>query len=86
MAPVVLNIVCFRNCPTKVPEGERNKFNEELLVRLHESGVAAPSYTTLGGRYCLRAALCNHRTRSSDLALMMDAVVKIGAELAAGGV
>jgi len=33
--------------------------NEELLIRLHESGVAVPSYTTLGGNYCLRAAIAN---------------------------
>jgi glutamate/tyrosine decarboxylase-like PLP-dependent enzyme len=82
MAPVVLNIVCFRYSPRNMPDAARNKFNEEVLVRLHESGVAAPSYTTLGGRYCLRAAIANHRTESSDLKMMVDAVVKIGADLA----
>ena len=86
MAPVVLNIVCFRYRPTGMPEEKLNPFNEELLIRLHESGIAAPSYTTLGGRYCLRAAISNHRTRSSDLAVMVDAVTKIGADLAATGV
>jgi glutamate/tyrosine decarboxylase-like PLP-dependent enzyme len=85
MAPVVLNIVCFRHRPAGMPEEELNGFNEELLIRLHESGIAAPSYTTLGGRYCLRAALSNHRTRHADLALMVDAVARIGSELAAGG-
>jgi hypothetical protein len=68
-----------------MPEEQLNKFNEELLIRLHESGIAAPSYTTLGGRYCLRAALPNHRTRQADLALMVDAVARIGADLAASG-
>jgi glutamate/tyrosine decarboxylase-like PLP-dependent enzyme len=85
MAPVVLNIVCFRYRPPGMPEEQLNKFNEELLIRLHESGIAAPSYTTLGGRYCLRAALPNHRTRQADLALMVDAVARIGADLAASG-
>jgi aromatic-L-amino-acid/L-tryptophan decarboxylase len=69
-----------------MPEAELNKFNEELLIRLHESGVAAPSYTTLGGRYCLRAALSNHRTQSPDLKMMVDAVVEIGANLALSGI
>ncbi len=82
MAPVVLNIVCFRYCPPAMAEEKLNKFNEELLIRLHESGIAAPSYTTLGGRYCLRAALANHRTVSSDLKMLIDAVIEIGAELA----
>ena len=85
MAPVVLNIVCFRHkLPGRLDEAA-NKFNEELLIRLHESGIAAPSYTTLGGRYCLRAALSNHRTRSSDLAVLVEAVVKIGREMTDAG-
>lgn len=86
MAPVALNIVCFRYRADGLGEAELNKFNEELLIRLHESGIAAPSYTTLNGRYCLRAALSNHRTRSEDLAILVDAVLKLGAELAGTGV
>lgn len=85
MAPIVLNIVCFRHQVPGRPDETANKFNEELLIRLHESGIAAPSYTTLGGRYCLRAALSNHRTLSSDLAVLVDAVVKIGREMTDAG-
>jgi aromatic-L-amino-acid/L-tryptophan decarboxylase len=83
MAPVKLNIVCFRYRPQHLPEERWNAFNEELLIRLHESGVAAPSYTALGGRYCLRAAISNHRTQSSDLALMVDAVAELAARMVA---
>ncbi len=85
MAPVVLNIVCFRYRPRNMREAELNQFNEEVLIRLHESGIAAPSYTTLDGRYCLRAAIANHRTESADLKMMVDAVLKIGADLAGNG-
>jgi aromatic-L-amino-acid/L-tryptophan decarboxylase len=85
MAPVVLNIVCFRYRPRGAAETDLNAFNEELLVRLHESGIAAPSYTTLDGRYCLRAALANHRTQSSDLRMLVDAVREIGAAMAGAG-
>ncbi len=84
MAPVVLNIVCFRFRPEGVAEAALNALNEELLIRLHESGIAAPSYTTLHGRYCLRAAIANHRTEPGDLRLMLDAVLDIGAALTAG--
>ncbi len=82
MAPVKLNIVCFRYRPRHLPEDRWNAFNEELLIRLHESGIAAPSYTTLGGRYCLRAALCNHRTQPNDLVMLVDAVADIAAKMA----
>jgi aromatic-L-amino-acid decarboxylase len=82
MAPVVLNIVCFRYRPATVTAGDLNAFNEELLIRLHESGIAAPSYTTLNGEYCLRAALVNHRTQPNDLRMMIAAVLKIGAAMA----
>jgi glutamate/tyrosine decarboxylase-like PLP-dependent enzyme len=83
MTPVVTNIVCFRYEPGQMDEAALNAFNEELLVRLHESGVAAPSYTTLGGRYCLRAAIVNHRTVSEDLRIMVDELARIAGEMLA---
>ncbi len=83
MAPVVLNIVCFRYRRPGATEAQANAFNQELLIRLHESGIAAPSYTTLGGKYCLRAALANHRTRPEDLGILVQAVLKLGADLGA---
>ncbi len=81
MAPVVVNIVCFRYNPGGLSVEKLNALNEELLIRLHESGIAAPSYTTLNGEYCLRAALSNHRTRDGDLHLAIEAVRKLGASL-----
>ena len=82
MAPVSLNIVCFRYRGAGGTQAQLNALNEELLIRLHESGVAVPSYTTLGGNYCLRAALANHRTRAADLSVLIDAVLRGGRELA----
>jgi aromatic-L-amino-acid/L-tryptophan decarboxylase len=83
MAPVHTNIVCFRFNPGDREPQQLDALNEELLIRLHESGVAAPSYTTLGGRYCLRAAITNHRTVDSDLDVLVAAVKALGLELAA---
>jgi len=82
MAPVVVNIVCFRYNPGGLSVEELNALNEELLIRLHESGIAAPSYTTLNGEYCLRAALSNHRTLHEDLESAIDAVRRFGREWA----
>ena len=81
MAPVVLNIVCFRYRRAGASDAELNELNKELLIRLHESGIAAPSYTTLNGKYCLRAALANHRTRPEDLTILVKAVLEIAAAL-----
>ena len=83
MAPVATNTVCFRCNPGGMTDAQLNEFNAELLIRLHESGIAAPSYTTLHGRYCLRAAIVNHRTVSDDLAVMMRALASLARALRA---
>jgi len=81
MAPVELNIVCFRYNPGGMDESALNALNQELLIRLHESGIAAPSYTTLDGKYCLRAAIANHRSRREDFNLLIKEVLQLGKEL-----
>ena len=80
-APVPLNIVCFRYVVPGYTQEQLNRFNQELLMRLHESGIAAPTSTTLNGEYMLRAAITNHRSRREDFAMMVEAVVKIGKEM-----
>jgi aromatic-L-amino-acid/L-tryptophan decarboxylase len=78
LAPVRTNIVCFRYNPGGLDTAALNALNQELLLRLHEGGVAIPSYTTLGDRYCLRAAIVNHRTTSADLPPFVAAVTALG--------
>jgi glutamate/tyrosine decarboxylase-like PLP-dependent enzyme len=82
LAPTSLNIVCFRY----VGEGQRseetlNALNRELLIRLHESGIAVPSYTMLDARYSLRVANVNQRSQQDDFDILIQAVIKIGKEL-----
>ena len=72
LAPVGMDIVCFRFNPGGLDEVSLDVLNKELL-RLYESGVAVPSYTTLAGRYCLRVAIANHRTTGADLLPRDDA-------------
>jgi len=81
-APIGLDIVCFRYNPGGLDAEALNTLNRRLLVLLQEGGVAAPSYTTLHGEYCLRAAISNHRSRFEDFDLMVDEVVRIGRQLA----
>lgn len=74
LAPVALNIVCFRY-------GERDAVNEEIVVQLQEQGLAAPSTTRINGKLAIRVNITNHRTRDSDLVFLIDKVLKIGATL-----
>ncbi|MBT8047108.1 MAG: amino acid decarboxylase [Xanthomonadales bacterium] len=84
--PVGLDIVCFRYNPGNLAPQPLNDLNKELLVRLQRGGVAAPSYTTLRGHYCLRVAISNHRSRPEDFDLMVREVVRIGNDLVSGTV
>ncbi|MES2185364.1 MAG: aminotransferase class V-fold PLP-dependent enzyme [Pseudomonadota bacterium] len=73
LAPVELNIVCFRYCCT-----DPNAVNTEIVADLHESGIAVPSATTLDGRIAIRAAIVNHRTTSDDIDALLDATLACG--------
>jgi glutamate/tyrosine decarboxylase-like PLP-dependent enzyme len=55
--------------------------NTEIMVRLQETGVAALSDTVIGGRHCLRVAICNHRTRNEDLHVLVAEMMKLGTQL-----
>ena len=81
MAPIGLNIVCFRFNPGKMDDETLNALNKEILIQLQEQGTCAPSYTTLNGRYCLRAAIANHRSVQNDFDVLVEQVVGIGRKL-----
>lgn len=81
LAPAPLNIVCFRYNPGGMHEAALNALNQELLIRLHESGVAAPSNTTLNGKFALRAAITNHRSRREDFEIMLEKVIELGRQI-----
>ncbi len=79
LAPVSLNIVCFRyRCK------EPDRVNAEIVARLQESGIAAPSTTILGGRLAIRAAIVNHRSNRSDIDAFVDAAIDLGNSLTRG--
>lgn len=78
LAPVRLNIVCYRYHPGNCSDKELNSLNKEILMRLHEQGIAAPSYTMLNGRYAIRTAITNHRSRFEDFEALVKTTVRIG--------
>jgi len=80
-APAPLNILCFRYAGGIKDKEILNALNKELLLQLHESGVAVPSYTTLNDNYSLRVANTNHRTLNKDFDILVEKVVEIGKAL-----
>ena len=81
MAPIGMDIVCFRFNPGGLEIEALNALNKEILMQLHERGIAAPSYTTLNGQYCIRVAIANHRSTQDDFDVLAREVVRIGQEL-----
>ncbi len=81
MAPVVINIVCFRYVGRGGTEAELKALNTEIMLRIQESGVAVPTDTTLRGRHSLRAAINSHRTRRADLDVLISEVLRWGENL-----
>jgi len=73
LAPVQLNIVCFRYRSQDADEA-----NARIVIDLHESGIAAPSTTMIGNRLAIRAAIVNHRTEPRDIDALLAAVVASG--------
>ena len=83
LGPAPLNVVCFRYRPPACSDERRLKaINREILLQLQESGEAVPSSTQREGRFALRVAITNHRTRLSDIDRLADAVLKLGARIA----
>jgi glutamate/tyrosine decarboxylase-like PLP-dependent enzyme len=73
MAPVELNIVCFR-----YRAEDTNRVNEAIVVALQESGIVAPSTTRIGGRTAIRAAIVNHRTSRTEIDALVDGALSLG--------
>ena len=74
LAPVTLNIVCFRVCRG---HPDLDWLNDELVKDLHESGLAVPSTTTIDGQRAIRAAIVNHRTEPRDVDAMVDGLLEL---------
>jgi aromatic-L-amino-acid/L-tryptophan decarboxylase len=81
MAPVSMSITCFRMVKSGYSENQLRDLNREILLRLQEEGIASPSSTILNGKYTLRVANVNQRTRMEDMDLLVSEVLRIGAEI-----
>jgi aromatic-L-amino-acid decarboxylase len=78
LAPVELNIVCFR-----YRAADANRVNGDIVIAIQESGIAAPSTTLLDGKLAIRAAIVNHRTDTCDIDALISAVLEFGGQQSA---
>ena len=85
MAPVELNIVCFRyrfgSSANPATDDLANQLNRQIVITLHESGAVAPSTTLIKGRVAIRAAIVNHRTSHIEMDTLVEAVQAAGRAL-----
>jgi aromatic-L-amino-acid/L-tryptophan decarboxylase len=76
LAPVELNIVCFR-----YRADDSDRVNASIVVELQESGSVAPSTTIIHGRLAIRAAIVNHRTSNVEIETLVDMTLALGRRL-----
>lgn len=85
MAPVALNIACFRFVAPAKSDAELDHINGEIVIDLQEKGIAVPSTTRLGERLAIRVNITNHRSRRADFDTLVDAIVQSGRRLSSAG-
>jgi aromatic-L-amino-acid decarboxylase len=73
LAPVELNVVCFR-----YRSEEAQRINPRIVIELQESGAVAPSTTVLDGRLAIRVAIVNHRTGQREIDILIEKTVALG--------
>ena len=76
LAPVRLNVVCFRFRADGLEAADLDKINEDVVADIQEAGIAAPSTTRIRGSLAIRAAITNHRSRRPDFDILVDAVLE----------
>ena len=85
LAPVSLNISCFRFISDRMNGQQLDDLNAEIVDELQLRGIAAPSTTRLDGRLAIRVNLTNHRTQLTDIDMLHDAVDRLGRTLSGSG-
>ena len=78
LAPIGMDIVCFRYNPGEKNLEQLNAINKEIKLQIEEQAIAIPGYTTLKGMYCIRCAIASHRVNNSDFDALIESVMSIG--------
>lgn len=82
MAPVSLNLVCFRFRPKGIHKpDEIDEINETLLKKINLTGKLYMSHTRLGGKYALRLVTANTHLEAWHLEKAWETIRDQAAEL-----
>ncbi len=84
LAPVQLNVVCFRYRPAGFPSDALDELNRRLGEAILADGRAYFGTTVYGGVVAFRPAISNWRTTEADTDLIPLVVKELGARLLAG--
>ena len=77
LAPVPLNIVCFRARPPGVPEDGLDALNRSLGEALLRDGRVFAGTTSYDGNVALRPAIVNWQTTERDVDLLVDVLLEL---------
>lgn len=80
LAPVTLNICCFRYLAPDASNAALDALNAKIVARVQMDGIAAPSTTRIKGQLAIRVNITNHRTRREDLDILLAALESHGAD------
>lgn len=85
MAPVQLNIVCFRYRFATPASSETNdhceQLNRQIVINLQESGVVALSTTLIDDQSSIRATIVNRHTSHVEIDTLIEATLAAGRTL-----
>ncbi len=72
LAPVPLNLVCFRFNPGNVGEEKLNELNSQLERAVNETGKAFITHTKINGKYTLRACIGQTNVEKRHVRALID--------------
>jgi glutamate/tyrosine decarboxylase-like PLP-dependent enzyme len=82
LAPVQLNVVCFRYRPADVADADLDELNRRLGAAILADGRVFYGTTVYAGNVAFRPAICNWRTTERDVDLIVPVARELGESLA----
>jgi aromatic-L-amino-acid decarboxylase len=81
LAPVIINVVCFRYVPAGYSNDQINALNEKLIHQLNDSGRLYLSHTVLNGKYTLRMVTAQTNVTLEHVEKAWDVIKKTARNL-----
>jgi glutamate/tyrosine decarboxylase-like PLP-dependent enzyme len=81
LAPVPLNVVCFRYRPPGVPESKLDELNDRIADAVLTDGRIYVGTTRWAGKVAFRPAFVNWRTTAADADLILETLRDLGSRL-----